>query len=179
LSAKKGEFEVNSLNKTLVIFLLILCLSFLPSRAVCAVYGYVDEKGVYHFTTNSCPEGRTCRLIISDTPKTIRKNSTGPSSAKKAPVASVDSFTWPRWTGPKPPMPKPNKEGEQTPAGLFRTSSVSVYTVVATSSENTELKKEGNVAIGSAVAISSNQLITNCHIVEARSLNLYKARRCS
>jgi soluble lytic murein transglycosylase-like protein len=50
--------------------LLILGLAiFLPFTGYCAIYGYVDEHGVYHFT-NITPVGKKFQTVISDKNKT-------------------------------------------------------------------------------------------------------------
>jgi serine protease Do len=169
LSDKKGEFEVCFLNKTLVTFLLILCLSFPPCLAFCAVYGWVDAQGTYHFAPE-CPTGRTCRLIVPDKPEGTMRDKFGAPPAKTGSATPMRSFAWPSWTGSRPPIPKPIRGEALVPADLFRASSISVYTVIATSNQDTKANGESNTAIGSAVAISSRQLITNCHIVKTRPI---------
>jgi serine protease Do len=160
---------VCSLNKTLVTFLLILCLSFPPCLAFCAVYGWVDEQGMYHFNIE-CPTGRTCRLVVPDKPESTKRDKSGAPPAKPGSATPMRSFAWPSWTGSRPPMPKPIGGEALVPADLFRASSISVYTVIATSDQDTKANGESNTAIGSAVAISSRQLITNCHIVKTRPI---------
>ncbi len=51
----------------MILRILILCifLSFFPYCGHAAVYGYVDERGTYHFT-NMIPIGKKFRVIISD-----------------------------------------------------------------------------------------------------------------
>lgn len=162
-----------SLNKTIITFLLVLWLSFPPYLGLCTMYGYVDKKGEYHFT-NECPSGRTCRLILPDKKGIDEKNKSNIPPAKTGSATPIRSFTWPPWTGPRPPMPEAVKGEERSPADFFRVSSVSVYTVIATSNENAMTNGEVNAAIGSAVAISSHQLITNCHIVKTRPIIVIK-----
>jgi hypothetical protein len=55
----------------MVLKLLILGLVlFFPFSGYCAVYGYVDEEGVYHFT-NIPPLGKKYHTVISDRSKTV------------------------------------------------------------------------------------------------------------
>jgi S1-C subfamily serine protease len=62
----------------------------------------------------------------------------------------------------------------QSAVNIFRLSSKSVYTVIAGPNENAIRKGTDDVAIGSAVAISQRHLITNCHIVDGRSVVFLK-----
>ena len=113
-----------SLNKTFVTFLLILCLSFPPCLAFCAVYGWVDEQGIYHFNIE-CPTGRTCRLVVPDKPESTKRNKSGAPPAKTGLATPMRSFAWPSWTGSRPPMPKPIGGEVLVPADLFKASSIS------------------------------------------------------
>jgi hypothetical protein len=49
----------------LVKLLILGVVLFFPFSAHCAVYGYVDEEGVYHFT-NITPIGKKYQTVISD-----------------------------------------------------------------------------------------------------------------
>jgi len=52
------------MNRLLVILLLVLLA---PVPALCAIYGYVDEEGVYHMTNIRPPgPGRNYRVMIED-----------------------------------------------------------------------------------------------------------------
>ncbi len=50
------------MNRLLVFLLLILLV---PATAFCAIYGYVDDEGVYHMT-NIRPPGKNYRVVIED-----------------------------------------------------------------------------------------------------------------
>jgi S1-C subfamily serine protease len=65
-------------------------------------------------------------------------------------------------------MPLDTNQGELSPVEIFRTSSPSVYVVVAGTTRNVTAKDIEEAALGSAVAISQRHLIPNCHIFEGR-----------
>jgi len=51
-----------AMNKLLVFLFLVLLV---PVPALCAIYGYVDDEGVYHMT-NIRPPGKNYRVMIED-----------------------------------------------------------------------------------------------------------------
>ena len=167
-SRRRLRHHLSKRAKVSFLFLLIIILILLPHFALCAVYGYIDEKGEYRFT-NKIPVGKKFRIIIPDK-EAIRKDKSRTSPKENGSDVTISSFNWPPWIGPRPAMPKATKGKGFIPADLFQVSSVSVYAVIATSNQDTIDDEESNTAIGSAVAISSRQLVTNCRIVNTRPI---------
>jgi len=64
---------------------------------------------------------------------------------------------WPDWA-PSGTPPAASKGAALDPPALFKVLSPSVFKVIAVSSDGTKQ--------GSAVAVSQNELVTNCHVVE-------------
>ena len=80
-------------------------------------------------------------------------------------IPRVPSFLWPNWSGGlSRPIPSALRVNLQ-PTEVFKKVAPSIYALLASSSRERMLS--GNdVSQGSAVAVSSEELITNCHVVE-------------
>ena len=70
----------------------------------------------------------------------------------------------PAWSGERPAMPALNAKQELSAQEIFRATSPSVYLVVAARSYDGLRERKGS--LGSGVAISSDQALTNCHVIE-------------
>jgi S1-C subfamily serine protease len=166
------------MSKIMIVVFLGFLVIFPCAPALCAVYSYVDENGVYHFTVIR-PVGKKYQTVIPDKKET-KKNINKENGTRQPPEATRSTSSlplpsdWPPWMGPRPPMPAVVQEKERSPSDLFRISSTSVYTVVAMAGRSSIGKKRNNVAVGAAVAISPNQLITNCHIARTRPVIVIK-----
>jgi S1-C subfamily serine protease len=57
---------------------------------------------------------------------------------------------------------------ELSPQEIFRAISPSIYVVIA--GQDIDAIERGHVTLGSAVAISNNQALTNCHVVKNQQL---------
>ncbi len=92
-----------------------------------------------------------------------------PRSAVPPTVAVAPGPTAFRWT----PLPESAWRSRLStlldPVRLFEVASQSVWLVFAARSTE-ELKRASDVALGSAVAVTSKLLLTNCHIIEGRPL---------
>ena len=89
-----------------------------------------------------------------------------PRSAYKEAVAPRPAPAWPNWSGGVSavqlrPLPHNNLE----PSEVFKKVAPSVYAVLASASRERMLSGDG-VSQGSAIAVSVQELITNCHVVE-------------
>jgi len=82
------------------------------------------------------------------------------------------SVQMPKWTPLLVSAKKPSLEAPMKSTKLFEEISRSVWLVISAQSEN-DLKR-GKGAIGSATAITQTQLLTNCHVIENRTLVLLK-----
>lgn len=143
---------VNKIMQRLVVAGLLI-LSSAP--AICEMYKYVDENGMTYFS-NKPPAGKGFSVV---------------ESFDNIVKANVD---WPPWEGVRPSMPGELTRKELTPSDVFRMGSVSVYTVISAASQDDIKTGGGKIAIGSAVAVSSRQLITNCHLFHDRLYILVK-----
>jgi S1-C subfamily serine protease len=87
----------------------------------------------------------------------------------RAKPSVVPAVKLPKWV----PLAGLNKisgrSDPRNPGEIFKLASKSVWIVVAAQSES-DMRTRRNVALGSAVAVTRNQLLTNCHIVENRPL---------
>jgi S1-C subfamily serine protease len=81
------------------------------------------------------------------------KPTSGGSGGLLAPLGG-----WPPWSGPRAALPVANEDVTLTGTQLYKTLSPSVFLVEAQLSSGTSQ--------GSAVAVSKNELLTNCHVVE-------------
>ena len=96
-----------------------------------------------------------------------------PSEPPRSPVpptvALASAPTALRWT----PLPESAWRSRLStsldPVRLFEVASQSVWLVFAARSVE-ELKRAGDVALGSAVAVTPELLLTNCHVIEGRPL---------
>jgi hypothetical protein len=68
------------------------------------------------------------------------------------------------WEGPRPPMPTSYANRELTPQEIFRAVAPSVYLVIA--GRSVDAIRQGDGVLGSAVAVSADSAITNCHVIE-------------
>jgi hypothetical protein len=65
---------VQTLSETIAVFMLTLRLFGLlvallvPVSGFCAIYGYIDEQGVYHMT-NIKPAHQKCQILVPDRPQ--------------------------------------------------------------------------------------------------------------
>ncbi len=73
----------------------------------------------------------------------------------------------PAWDGKRPSMPTQYWAQDLSAQEIFRAVGPSVYLITASTPEAI---KRGDAHIGSAVAISSDTALTNCHIVENQTL---------
>jgi len=87
-----------------------------------------------------------------------------PRAASTTPKVPPTRFNWPGWSAGLAGSPPKTLSGAVEPAELFRRVSSSVYVVVAGPSR--ELLSRSNASQGSAVAVTDQTLITNCHVVE-------------
>ncbi len=69
---------------------------------------------------------------------------------------------------PRPPMPMKIVDREMTPQEIYRSVSPSVYLVIAGSSVRSIT--DGEAVLGSAVAVSAHDAITNCHVVKDQGI---------
>src|SRR5262245_9469838 len=105
----------------------------------------------------------------SNRPAAATKVKSGPQ--KEAPAATItdNQPVLPAWAVVKPSKPSPQRPSPLGPAELFARASPSVYVVQA----RKEINLKVAVAQGSAVAVSSSEAITNCHIVtHAKQISL-------
>jgi trypsin-like peptidase len=84
--------------------------------------------------------------------------------AARAPLPAL------QWSGvQRPEMPSQTTSGASTPEALFGAVEKSVYRLV--SAPSLQSLKEGGAKQGSAVAISSNVALTNCHVLEGNRVH--------
>ncbi|MGB7889349.1 MAG: S1C family serine protease [Xanthobacteraceae bacterium] len=78
----------------------------------------------------------------------------------------------PPWAGVRPKIPEPLKMAVLAPENLFERVAPSVYLVIA----NATADASGGASVfGSAVAISEDMALTNCHVVAAASdINMFE-----
>lgn len=89
-----------------------------------------------------------------------------PPSRRPPPKAETyTKLVWPTWTGIRPPMPSHVSSKDLPPAQIFQSVASSLYVVLAGQSEE-HFKLKRDITQGSAVAISQDVLLTNCHVVE-------------
>jgi soluble lytic murein transglycosylase-like protein len=62
--------------KTFIFFFILL----LPLSGFCGIYGYVDDRGVYHFTNIKPPGKKNYQVVIPDRPITVLAKSVDNSS---------------------------------------------------------------------------------------------------
>jgi S1-C subfamily serine protease len=90
----------------------------------------------------------------------------GPSSRDEVRASQGrEQRDWPAWRAPTTPRPPHAFPSPVATSELFRVLSPSVYLVKASRARGKELE----VSQGSAVAISTNEAITNCHVVGGAS----------
>ncbi len=74
----------------------------------------------------------------------------------------------PAWTGVRPSIPSRPVGEELHPTAIFRAVAPTVYLVVASQTDEALARGEG--ILGSAVAVSENWALTNCHVVAHQRL---------
>lgn len=117
---------------------------------------------------------RESRALGFDTPSRRRspasKVRSEPSPADPPPRITLQSslFKWPQWQGKRPTLPAHASATPLDPSDLFRRTAPSVYVLVAAEDLSSIRNNPETAAQGSAVAVSSRHLITNCHVVEKR-----------
>lgn len=91
----------------------------------------------------------------------------GASLQAEMPKAAPTFFSLEKWRRERPPMPAPYLGPALSPAALYDLVAPSVYIVLA-SDHPIELAERVPHAQGSAVAVTSMVLVTNCHVLEGR-----------
>ena len=86
---------------------------------------------------------------------------------KTSPTSSSEMPT-PRWSN-SADNAATNWGGRQTASSIFKNIAPSVFMVLATKTQE-DLKNSKEVSQGSAVAISSSTLLTNCHVTNGNSI---------
>jgi S1-C subfamily serine protease len=152
---------VQSLRLMLIALLtagILLC--GMPTRPVNAAV-YRDKEGKLHIS-DTVPPGNDHTVV-----KPSKGGFTGaesPSAARSAPTAAA-SWDW-------VPVALPLLGGPdgvaKDAATIFATANKSIWTVIAAHSAK-HLEQEKNLSQGSAVAVSQDKLLTNCHVVQGRS----------
>ena len=92
------------------------------------------------------------------------RTTTPPRVAYSPPRVSRPSFKWPAWSTGLPGTPPRNLTAPLPPAALFKRVASSIYVIIAAPSREHLLSKS-DAAQGSAVAVSKQDLITNCHVL--------------
>jgi Trypsin-like peptidase domain len=82
-----------------------------------------------------------------------------PTEARALPSQTSDQL--PGWTGGRPEMPARHYLPDLNPEQLFRSVAPSVYLVIAQAGDSDNAR----TSLGSAVAISRDMALTNCHVV--------------
>lgn len=109
-------------------------------------YRWVDEKGAVHVTRE-----RPGTIVSYDS------------------IEIPDPIPWSR----RPDLPPEIRDDSQgSTQNLFKSASRSIYLVLGQPQEGI-LSKADPVVVGSAVAISESQLLTNCHVAKAAGPGLY------
>ena len=110
----------------------------------------------------------------------VRMLSTAPAAASNAVAAepprpaspAASAMEWPAWQKVLVPnMPRRVATRKLEPADLFESSGKAVYVLLAAKS-TADLKAMRDTAQASAVAVSSDMVITNCHAVRDRPVAL-------
>jgi hypothetical protein len=103
-------------------------------------------------------------------PGSAERPHTPPPVVREGPTrpTAQETTRLPAWSGERPAMPTLYAKQELSAQDIFRAVSPSVYLVVAARSN--EVLKDGKGSLGSAVAISSDQALTNCHVIEDHSV---------
>lgn len=96
-------------------------------------------------------------------PSTNRHEVPLQNTSKLAPIIPL-----PSWSGERPLMPAQASQKELSPKDIFLAVAPSVYILIAGQSAE-ELKRRRWKSFGSAVAVSSNWALTNCHVVQNQS----------
>src|SRR5262249_45845573 len=91
-----------------------------------------------------------------------------PPSRNAPPVTTPAAVSLPDWQGPRPPMPSSSAMQDLSPQEIFRTVEPSVYIIRAARTAEEIDQDEGT--LGSAVAISTDMALTNCHVIENQSV---------
>ena len=116
------------------------------------------------------------QLLMLDEPTEaapiVEKHNFPPRISPNSPIAShrptQPAFTWPAWRSGAPGKPPAShREVPMEPSELFKLASPSIYVVLAAPSREHLVRRE-RVTQGSAVAVSSSTLLTNCHVLTGR-----------
>ena len=137
-----------------------LLLYGMPARPAHALV-YRDKDGKLHIS-DTAPAGNDHTVV-----QPSKGSFTGiePSSAARpAEHATAESWTW---VPVKLPLLSGPDEGVKDAATIFATANKSIWTVLAAPSAR-HLEQGKNISQGSAVAVSQDKLLTNCHVVKGR-----------
>lgn len=91
------------------------------------------------------------------------------------PKIARPATSWPKWEGKRPPMPARLGSQELSPQQVYQLVAPSVYLVIA--GDTPEAITSGNAHLGSAVSVSEDTALTNCHIVEGKNIILLKGEK--
>ncbi len=126
---------------------------------------------------NQCLRGQLAALSqepITPAPRPSRPPapSVAPIQPRATPskelIALQPTPAWPNWAdGVSEVRLRPSAHNNLEPAEVFKKVAPSVYVVLASVSPGQRLSGDG-VSQGSAIAVSQQDLITNCHVVEGK-----------
>jgi peptidoglycan hydrolase-like protein with peptidoglycan-binding domain len=114
------------------------------------------------------PRGRIDRpfleaLVIAVRDTKLRRD------ALRARTAPRRQSAWPDWTGAKSVLPASQTGKPLSPAQVYDAVKGNVWMIMAGRNQ-TNFRQQRNLSQGSAVAVSPNELLTNCHVVKNRPL---------
>ena len=137
--------------------------------ALCCGGCRATEQAVFGFAPDEVPKRAPPR---QSEPRPKTKIAKQPQSQRPVVVVGAAEPSLPAWSIP---APKPARvlESTLTPSELFKKVSPAIYSVAAEGPPPRHLASHG-----SAVAVSSREAITNCHVVaQAKSISLSNAAR--
>ncbi len=132
--------------------------SFGPS-----LYRSCVERQLGALGTSPSPSRRVPPPHLATSPKAVpapppTKRYDAPKSA-----ATAALFEWPSWRGSRPGIPSSTSTREISSVELFRRVAPAIYVVVA------GVEGALDASQGSAVAVSSKHLVTNCHVLMGKT----------
>jgi hypothetical protein len=138
-------------------------------ESACAGAKYVQGPAAY----NRCLRDQLAALSQGPNPALTPSRPTlgtpvhpPPTSQYEKAIAPQPAFAWPNWAGGVSAVQlRPPARTNLEPAEVFKKVAPSVYAVLASASRE-QMLSGNDVSQGSAVAVSQQELITNCHVVE-------------
>ncbi len=118
-------------------------------------------------------DGKVSRSLASalqaEIQENMRKREAPQPRATEPAIAGIPRFVWPTWHSVMSELPPAKSMSRLSPIEVYEAVKDNVWVIVA-GRGTTDFKMLRELSQGSAIAVSADHLLTNCHVVKERPL---------